>query len=139
MLCFGAPDCYQVSMSFRPIRPRLAVILLLAGCAHPPAPAPVVARPVAPGPSTQALRAEWLKGYAAGVYDGRRQQARRDQALLAKSTLPPPPPPDEQAAPAPAVPAPVVAPPAPIIPVIQTPPQSVFIPAGPAKPVVSNP
>ncbi len=106
-----------------------AILLLLAGCAYPPPPARAVAT-VPPAPSPLALRNEWLKGYQAGLNDGRREQARRDQARLAPST--PPPPGSQPAADAPEAPAPIVAP-------IQTPAQSVFVPAGPAEPVSANP
>jgi len=127
-------------MNLRPARVGLAAILLpLAGCAHPAPPVAVMA-PVAPGPSPQALRNEWQKGFEAGFYEGRRDQARRDQALLVPSTLPPPPPPPETAAAAPAAAARPMAPvPAVSAPAVQAPPQSVFVPAGPAEPVTSSP
>jgi len=130
-------DCYQAFMNFCSGRLRIvSVLLLLSACAHSPPPLPVTA-PVLPEPSPLALRNEWLKGYEAGIYQGRREQARRDQALLVPSTLPPPPPPGTQALP-PAPPAPAAAP-APVLPPVQAPAQNVFVPAGPAQPVTSNP
>lgn len=127
-------------MTFRQFRLHVAVMFLfglLAGCASPPALPPAAIAPAPPAPSPQLLHSQWLKGYEAGFIEGRRDQERRDQALVAKSTLPPPPPPSATPSPAPApAPAPT-APPAPPVPA--PPPQSVFIPAGPAEPVTSNP
>jgi len=89
---------------------------------------------VAADPSPQALKAAWLKGYNAGFYQGKRDQARRDQALIVHGTLPPPPPPGtEVETPAPQAVQPPV-PPAPALP-----PASVFVPAGPAQPVTVAP
>jgi hypothetical protein len=114
-------------------------MLFLAGCAHPPPPSPVMA-PVVPDTSPLALRNEWQKGYEAGLYEGKREQARRDRVLLVPTTLPPPPPPGTQAVADGPAPPPAPAPaPAAIPPLVQTPPQSVFVPAGPAEPVNRNP
>jgi len=142
LLCRRLPDCYHCFMTFGQFRLGFAVSFvqfgMLAGCAQPPAPQPRPAAelPAPPAPSLQLLHSAWLKGYEAGFYEGRRDQERRDQALLAQSTLPPPPPPAPSAAPAPAQPAPPVPVP---VPALKAPPQSVFVPAGPAEPVTSNP
>jgi hypothetical protein len=131
-------NCYQLIMTFRPACQKSLFVLslaMLAGCARPPAPAPAPEpAPVAVVPSPQALKAEWLKGYNAGFYDGKRLQARWDQAMMVPTTLPPPPPPasnpDSTADAPPATVQSAVVPPA-----APPPPGSVFVPAGPAQPV----
>jgi hypothetical protein len=133
-------NCYQPLMTFRSACLKIAFVGLslglTAGCARPPAPVPVNApAPVAPDPSPQALKAAWQKGYNAGYYQGKRDQARRDQALIVHGTLPPPPPPGTAAA---DTPAPAVVQP-PVTPAPALPPASVFVPAGPAQPVTAAP
>jgi hypothetical protein len=80
------------------------------------------------------LRAEWLKGYDAGFANGERLQSQADAEVTAQATLPPPlhvTKPRPPAAAPPPNPAPT--------PIASAPPQSVFVPIGPAEPLNGAP
>jgi hypothetical protein len=113
---------------------RAAVLFslgLVSACAPQPAPPVITAAPPAPAtPSPAMLHAAWLKGYDAGFANGERLQSQADAEVTAQATVPPPPhvaKPARPAAAPPASPAPA--------PIASAPPQSVFVPIGPAEPL----
>jgi hypothetical protein len=84
------------------------------------------------------LRAEWLKGYDAGFANGERLQSQADAEVTAQAAMPPPHVKKPARSPAAAAAAEPPASPAPA-PVASAPPQSVFIPIGPAEPLNAAP
>jgi len=116
---------------------RAAVLFslgVMSACAPRPAPPVIAAAAPAPAtPSPAMLRAAWLKGYDAGFANGERLQARADAEVTAQATIPPPV--HVRKPPAPAAPPPTPTP----APIASAPPQSVFIPIGPAEPLTAAP